>query len=194
MLTPHGRSLRVLAGMFCVAGLVGLTLAVTGVASSTSSSPIVLGLSNMITGSGSIFGAQYDAGAQAAVKQINSSGGINGRQVKLIEEDNKTDAVQAVQVAEKLVQANHVDALLCECFTTIMFPVIKALEKGNIVIFSSASSAPTLAQQGDDFVSTIATDDSLGPIAANWVLGLGYKQVAVVAANDQIGILEAGVF
>lgn len=194
MLTPHRRSVRAIAGVLCVAGLVGLILVVSGVASSASSKPIVLGVSNMNTGAGAIFGAQYEAGVQAALKQINSSGGINGRQVKLVEQDNKTDPVQAVQVAQKLVQANHVDALLCDCFTTIMFPVAKALENGNIVIISSASSAPTLAQQGDDFVSTIATDDSLGPIAASWVLGLGFKQVGVVAANDQIGLLEASVF
>jgi branched-chain amino acid transport system substrate-binding protein len=171
---------------------VGAAYAVAGV--SASSKEIVLGLNNMSTGQGALFGAQYLVGAQVAVDDINKAGGINGRKVKLIVRDSKTDPVQGVQTSLQLLNSDHVDALLCNCFTTIMFPIAHALASKNTVIFSSASSAPALAQQGKNIVSTISTDDQVAPVLADWMYSRHFRRAGVVAPTDQIGVAEAAEF
>src|SRR5581483_6775434 len=89
---------------------------------------------------------------------------------------------------------DHVDALLCNCFSTIMFPIAHALGSAKTVIFSSASSAPALSSQANNIVSTIPTDDQVAPVLADWAYSLGFHSAGVVQPNDQIGQAEAGQF
>src|SRR3954452_10518578 len=109
------KTLGALVGVVCCGAIAGTAYSAAHVRAAPK--PIVLGLNNMFTGQGAPFGAQYYAGAKVAVQEINDAGGINGRKVKLVVADSKTDPVQGTQAALKLVNSNKVDALLCNCFT-----------------------------------------------------------------------------
>lgn len=65
-----------------------------------------------ITGAGGVYGPQSRDGAQLAVDQINSSGGINGAQINLTVEDDTSDKSVSAQKAQTLIQQNNVLALL----------------------------------------------------------------------------------
>ena len=73
---------------------------------------IQIGAVYSITGAGGVYGPQSRDGAQLAVDQINSSGGINGAQINLTVEDDTSDKSVSAQKAQTLIQQNNVLALL----------------------------------------------------------------------------------
>src|ERR1700681_3980908 len=80
--------------------------------SSYSGKTIKLGGILSITGAGGVYGPQSRDGMNLAVKQINSSGGVNGAQIALTINDDASDKAQSAQVAQKLIQEEQDLALL----------------------------------------------------------------------------------
>ena len=79
---------------------------------SYSGKTIKLGAILSITGAGGVYGPQGRDGMNLAVKQINSSGGVNGAQIALTINDDASDKAQSAQVAQKLIQEEQDLALL----------------------------------------------------------------------------------
>lgn len=79
---------------------------------SYSGKTIKLGAILSITGAGSVYGPQSWNGMALAVKQINSSGGVNGAQIALTKNDDASDKAQSAQVAQTLIQQEQDMALL----------------------------------------------------------------------------------
>lgn len=89
-----------------VAGM-GLGLAAcggnSGSSNGSSSDTIKIGLMGPYTGDVAQYGLACRYGAELYVKQVNSNGGINGKQIELDTQDEKGDATEAVNVYNKLV-------------------------------------------------------------------------------------------
>lgn len=76
------------------------------------SGPILIGQSAGLTGGQAQYSADVKQGIEAYFHAINASGGINGRQLKLISEDDKGKKENAVANTKKLVETDHVTALI----------------------------------------------------------------------------------
>ena len=103
------------------------TLAATGLlpgnmgfAQAQSSAPIKIGFQKHATGVGSSYGRWYDATTQAAVKRINEEGGINGRPVEVIIEDDGTDPKRGAEVLEKFENQHNVDVAFGTLFSHVV--------------------------------------------------------------------------
>ena len=81
--------------------------------------PIKLGLQTHLTGIGASYGHWYDKVSKAAVKTINDGGGIAGRPVELIVEDDATDAKRASEVIEKFASQHKVDFVFGPLFSNV---------------------------------------------------------------------------
>jgi branched-chain amino acid transport system substrate-binding protein len=79
---------------------------------SYSGKTIKIGAILSITGAGGVYGPQSWEGAALAVKQINSSGGVNGAQIALTKNDDASDKAQSAQLAQTLIQQEQDLALL----------------------------------------------------------------------------------
>ena len=75
------------------------------------SEPIRLGFQLHRTGIGAAYGRWYERTASAALKVLNDAGGINGRPVEIVFEDDGTDPKRGAEVVEKFA-AQNVDARL----------------------------------------------------------------------------------
>ncbi|HYM96998.1 MAG TPA: ABC transporter substrate-binding protein [Candidatus Sulfotelmatobacter sp.] len=87
----------------------------TGTNTSTNSyagKVIKLGAVLSITGAGGVYGPQSRDGMMLAVKQINSSGGVNGATIDLTVRDDASDKAQSAQVAQTMIQQDQDMALL----------------------------------------------------------------------------------
>ena len=96
----------------------GLALGALQVASpfvvkSLADEPVKIGLDNPLTGTYAALGKNELIGAQLALSQINTKGGILGRQAQLLVEDSTSgDAGTAVEKARKLIDRDKVDFLV----------------------------------------------------------------------------------
>lgn len=102
---------------------VAITAAVAGsrfiAPAGAEAAPIKLGLQAHLTGIGASYGHWYDKVSKAAVKTINDAGGIGGRPVELIVEDDGTDAKRASEVIEKFASQHKVDFVFGPLFSNV---------------------------------------------------------------------------
>ncbi|HET7410179.1 MAG TPA: ABC transporter substrate-binding protein, partial [Paracoccaceae bacterium] len=93
-------------------GLAAGAAAATGWApyvQAQSSKPIRIGFQVHRTGIGAVYGRWYDRVTEAAVARINAAGGINGRPVEIIAEDDGTDPKRGAEVVEKFATLHDCD-------------------------------------------------------------------------------------
>src|SRR6056297_1888811 len=89
-------------------------------AQAQSSAPIRIGFQQHITGVGAAYGRWYGRTTEAAVKAINDAGGINGRPVEIIAEDDGTDARRGAEVVEKFVNQHDCDVAFGTLFSHVV--------------------------------------------------------------------------
>ena len=77
-----------------------------------SGEPIKIGIIADLTGPFTTYGTSLANSAQLAIKEINATGGIAGRQITVIVEDTQTDVSATVDKARKLVQSDKVDLVM----------------------------------------------------------------------------------
>ena len=110
---PSRRSLLKAAG----AGLVTSAFAAPIWAQSA---PIKLGFQLHRTGIGAAYGRWYERTAQAALKAVNDAGGINGRPVEIVFEDDGTDPKRGAEVVEKLTSQHGCDLIFGQLFSHVV--------------------------------------------------------------------------
>ncbi|HET8799546.1 MAG TPA: ABC transporter substrate-binding protein [Marinobacter sp.] len=118
--------------------LVAMTAtAALGTASTSyAEDPIRIGGIYILSGSAATYGEFAQRGINLAVEEINSSGGILGRQVEMIYEDGQAKASVAIQAARKLVYAEGADALVGLDSSGVaqgMVPIMTELQKPLII-------------------------------------------------------------
>jgi branched-chain amino acid transport system substrate-binding protein len=89
-------------------------------AQAATSAPIKLGFQVHRTGIGAAYGRWYERTTNAAVKLINEKGGIAGRKIELIAEDDGTDPKRGAEVVEKFATQHKVDVVFGTLFSHVV--------------------------------------------------------------------------
>lgn len=84
------------------------------------STPIRIGFQAHRTGIGAAYGRWYERTTSAAVKLINDGGGINGRPIEIITEDDGTDAARGAEVVEKFANQHRTDIIYGTLFSHVV--------------------------------------------------------------------------
>jgi branched-chain amino acid transport system substrate-binding protein len=82
--------------------------------------PLRVGLQAHRTGIGAVYGKWYERTARAAVRTLNARGGIGGRPVQLVVEDDGTDPKRGIEVVEKLALQHRVDFIFGTLFSNVV--------------------------------------------------------------------------
>src|SRR5690606_9471798 len=85
-----------------------------------SSAPIKIGFQAHRTGIGAAYGRWYERTTAAAVKAINDGGGINGRPIEIVIEDDGTDAARGAEVIEKFANQHKTDIIYGTLFSHVV--------------------------------------------------------------------------
>jgi branched-chain amino acid transport system substrate-binding protein len=117
------RSALKLAGAGAAASVVGGLNVGPGFvryAQAQSSEPIRIGFQVHRTGIGAAYGRWYERTTTAAVKLINEQGGIGGRQIEIIAEDDATDPGRGAEVVEKFATQHKCDLAFGTLFSHVV--------------------------------------------------------------------------
>jgi branched-chain amino acid transport system substrate-binding protein len=134
-------------------------------------------------------GAPMKRAAELAVEEINASGGIKGRQLRLIERDDYADPDSAVAVAADLEQ-QHVVAVVGNVFsgTTLAAAPVYNRAREPVVQISPSSSSPDVTNAGDYTFRVCPSDLAHGAALAHWARQqLSLSRGAVLYLNDEYG-------
>jgi len=127
-----------------------LSLAGLGLAALTApanAEDITIALAGPMTGPVASIGEQMKRGAETAAAAINEAGGVNGRKIKIVIEDDACDPKQAVAVANLIVgqQIKYVDGHACSGSS---IPASDVYADNDVLMMSPASSNPVLTEKG----------------------------------------------
>ena len=104
-------------------------------ASAQSAAPIKIGFQQHSTGIGAAYGRWYGRTTDAAVKLINDNGGINGRPVEIIAEDDGTDPKRGAEVVEKFANQHGCDVAFGTLFSHVVYGSAPAAGEQKIPYF-----------------------------------------------------------
>ncbi len=104
-------------GALAAAGVLPRSM---GFAQAQSSAPIKIGFQKHATGIGAAYGRWYGATTDAAVKRINDNGGINGRPVEIVTEDDGTDPSRGAEALEKFANQHDCDVAFGTLFSHVV--------------------------------------------------------------------------
>lgn len=157
--------------------------AVGGSGGSSGGGEILIGVPAPLSGDSASAGQDIVHGAELSAKKINDAGGVNGKKIKIVSQDDACSAQTAAQAAQKLISQNVVAVAGGYC-SSASLPELAAFHRSGIPFVMDASTNPQLTEQGfPEAFRTIFRDDEQGPVVAGFITGyLKAKKVAVV--ND----------
>ncbi|WP_423909082.1 ABC transporter substrate-binding protein [Candidatus Spongiihabitans sp.] len=121
LIDSNRRSTLKQLGVLAAAGVAAqFSLGISRFAHSASGEPIKIGAQIHRTGIGASYGRWYERVTTAAIKLINEQGGINGRPVELIIEDDGTDPKRGAEVVEKFAALHKVDVAYGTLFSHVV--------------------------------------------------------------------------
>jgi len=158
------------------------------------SNEIVIGEFASMTGGTATFGQSSHEGLMLAIDQVNAAGGVLGKPIRVITEDNRSDASEAVTAVQKLISRDRVVAVIGEVASKRSLAGGGVCQKYKIPMLSPASTNPTVTQVGDYIFRICFTDDFQGSVCARFAAKQGWKKVAIFTdvANDYSKGLTAG--
>jgi branched-chain amino acid transport system substrate-binding protein len=142
------------------------------------SGPVRIGVLIPLTGSTSQFGASMGKAAQLAAEELNAAGGVRGRKIEILIEDDQSNPEAAVRAARKLLDVDKVIAI-CGTYASSVTSAVAPLcweAKTPLFTASGADSITALPHQGYIF-RTQPTTFLQGTRAAQFALELGAKNV-----------------
>jgi len=171
---------------------------VIALASSCSLGPrtIKLGVAGPMTGPQAKQGTDFLHGVQLAVEEWNAKGGLLGKKIEVVSEDDRGDPKDAVAVANKLVNQNVV-AVIGHYGSSCSIPASAVYYEAGIVQITPSSTNPdlTLRDRRATIFRACGRDDQQGAMAALFVgQTLRKKRVAILDDKTTYGQGLAGEF
>lgn len=178
---------------FAVAILLTLVMALTsgcggGAQSQKSASqdPVVIGLVNSITGEAASTGIYVQHGVEMAVEEWNAKGGINGRPIKLITEDDTGQAAGAVNAYNKLIREAKPMAVLLPDYSVMAMAIMPYLKDAGIPSLTGATN-PKITQEGNEWIFRVRTNDAIiAKLIAEYALKQSDK-IAIIHDTNEFG-------
>jgi branched-chain amino acid transport system substrate-binding protein len=149
---------------------------------------IKIGVAGPMTGDQSKFGMDFRNGVSLAVDEWNAKGGLLGKKIVLIIEDDQHDPKQAVSVANKIVNEGAA-GIIGHFNSSCSIPSSDIYERAGIPMISPGSTNPQLTEKGYKEVFRVCgRDDQQGKVGADFVIGqLKLKKVAVIHDKTTYG-------
>ena len=179
------------AGVLTACGGSSSTAASTAAASGStaaaaSGDTIKVGVMGPLSGNVSVYGQAVVNGATLYLKQVNANGGINGKQIEILTEDEQGDATQAVNCFTKMVDEG-MTALIGDVTTTPTLAVVAESADYNMPMVTASATAEAVTYDAETdtvnanvFRATF-TDPFQGIKMADYAYQkLGYTKAAVI--------------
>lgn len=150
--------------------------------------PIKIGFFGPLTGGFAAMGTQALKGAQFAIKEANAEGGIDGRQIKLYEYDDRGDRKEAVSVARKMIEQDKVVAIIAGSISLTNIAAAPVVNSLKIPMIASFSNALKIVKDHPYVFRWCSVADVQGYIMAHHgVTEKKYKTFALLIQDEEFG-------
>jgi branched-chain amino acid transport system substrate-binding protein len=156
---------------------------------------IKIGVTQPLTGAVAAAGNYVVQGAKVAVEQINASGGVLGKKIELVIEDNKSNPTEAVATVEKLIVKDKVPVILGAWSSTFTLAVMPKLEEYKVPMVVETSSSGKITVAGNPYIFRIAPTSEMEAKAFSKVVkSHNIKKADFLSVNNDWGRGSADEF
>jgi branched-chain amino acid transport system substrate-binding protein len=144
----------------------------------------VIGYAAALTGDGAVGDVPALQGAQYAVKELNADGGADGRQLRLVVKDMKSDSALGGTVTQELLD-DGAQIVIGPPFPGMAAGVVDVAGQDNVSVISATSTQPEFVAVGGRPAFLAAFGDNVqASAAAQYALDQGAKTVFTVSSPD----------
>jgi branched-chain amino acid transport system substrate-binding protein len=184
--------LRLLLGL--AAGAVFALVLACGKASS--GNEILVGEYGSLTGGIATFGISTRDGSQQAFDEINAAGGVLGKKIRLMVEDDQSKPEEVGTVVTKLINQAHVTSMLGHVASSYSLAAAPICQANKVPMITPSSTNPRVTQIGDYIFRVCFMDNFQGAVMAKFAWDtLKAKRVAIlVDIRNDYSVGLQGVF
>jgi branched-chain amino acid transport system substrate-binding protein len=175
---------RISRRAFLEGGAAALALGVAPGVARAQGGVIRLGTLTPLTGAGGNYGPSMLKAMQWVAGEINAAGGVLGKKVELVSEDDQTNPEAGVRAARKLIDVDRVTAVMgtwASAVTTAVAPL--CWESKTFLTTVSGSDTITLLPHQGYLVRTQPNTQLQGRKFAEFMVSVGSKRVAILAVQ-----------
>ncbi len=155
---------------------------------------IIIGEYGSLTGTTATFGTSTHNGVMLAVEEVNGSGGLLGRKIKLLVEDDQSKPEEAATAVTKLISRDKAVAIIGEVASSRSLAAAPICQQNKIPMISPSSTNPKVTEVGDYIFRVCFIDPFQGEVLAKFAYNsLNARKAAVLkdVKNDySIGLTD----
>lgn len=155
---------------------------------------VKIGVAIPLTGIAAIVGENERNGIELAVKQINSSGGVSGRLLQVIIEDDGTDASKSVSAVQKLINIDKVDALIGGTWDFLANAVVPVIDSEKKVMITPSTLPDTLQKTSPFLFITYSPVASIQGVVTRFLRKVQGNTVVTISVNNTWGQAHLDTF
>lgn len=183
-----------LLGIGLAAPMAGPTLVGCSGGGSGETPEIVVGQYGSLTGTAATFGISTRDGVDLATQELNEAGGVAGRKIRMVVEDDQSKAEEAATAVNKIISRDRPVAVLGEVSSSRSLAAAPLLQAASIPMISPSSTSPKVTQVGDYIFRVCFIDPFQGTAIAKFAwTSKQLKNVAILkdVKNDySVGLAE----
>jgi branched-chain amino acid transport system substrate-binding protein len=180
--------LRWISSLLCVIGVLGgfYSLVLAQETPGVTKDTIKIGLIGPITGAGSLWGDLVDSGAIAMYQEINEKGGVHGRKIEVIHEDDKCSPETGLSAVKKLLYQDKVFMLQAFVCSLAGLAAKQDIIDAKVPWMINAATADAISKPVNRYVFQPALTAGMdGEQAVKFIMTKpGAKRIAIVSHKD----------
>jgi len=191
---PIGRLLvAALAAALCLATACG---SLGQAAGTNGGSELRVAIAGPFSGDAAQYGQDFLRGAGLAADKVNAAGGVQGKQIKLVQFDDRNDTTEAANVAQKMAADSSIVTSMGHFTSSTVYATMPIYKSNELPLVVISASDPKITQQGNDWLFRVSPTNNLGAeaMADLIVKQRGLKKIATFFLNTDFGKSEHSYF
>lgn len=148
-----------------------------------------IGFAGTLSGTYASVGVPEMYGAQLAVKEINLSGGINGRDIELIVKDDKADPVEAVKVDNELKDMG-IDVIIGHSLSLVATETVANANLKDILLLSPSIGTESLTNIDDNLIRIVSTVYTESIYITEQIMEIPDGKILLLYNQDNISLTQ----
>jgi branched-chain amino acid transport system substrate-binding protein len=172
-----------------------MSLAFAGFSCARAADAIKIGLAAPLSGAQKELGLDIRLGAEAAIKAVNDEGGLLGRPLELVAQDDRCNARQATVVAMDFVRQD-IGYVIGHACSGASIPASLIYQEDGVIMVTPSSTSPVLTERGLSNVFRVAgkDDDEMERLANFVTKYYRNKKIAIIHNDGSYGKGLANIF
>jgi branched-chain amino acid transport system substrate-binding protein len=178
---------RVTRWVFAVLAGASVALVATGFGGKQAQGEVNLAMISPLTGPLSFVGQDNRAGVEAAIRELNASGGVRGRRIRLTVFDDGSNPTQGIVHMQRIAADSKFVGVIGSGFSSVGLAVAPIVSQAKVPYISMASSAAQVTPAKPYYFMTTATSRLFAYSMAQQLRKAGIRRIALMADNGGFG-------